>query len=372
MFANKKNEDQSFLETLARLNIYAEHYGALSIPPKKQLHVVASGQFSLNQKYSESDYPNLHIFVFKNSRYNIVGTAYKLLRIMRERQLNPSILISGDPIYGFYVAKLIKFFSKRQIPVQIQMHGDLIFSRSKERIAFTIKTMVIFLNLHFAESIRLVAPQQKRQLQKFSKKLSKRCFIAPIPVYVPQDDYRQKYFQGLHIGFLGRLHKERGIRNLVDVYKKILISDPKAEVSIAGLGPELTYVKRELLDKDSESRVRYLGFIAGDDKEDFFRDCSLLLSVAPSESFGMTIREAVLRGVPVIALENTGTKVFKESFSDSVHICDDLNEVIRVSLNLDNCTLSSSVVAHNREVQNKSNVEAIDALVQSWISFETN
>ena len=94
--------------------------------------------------------------------------------------------------------------------------------------------------------------------------------------------------------------------------------------------------------------------------------------MAPSESFGMTIRESILRGVPVVALKNAGTMFFKESFPDSVHICDDLGGAIQVLQKAVNCTLSDDIVERNREEQSQSNMQAINALVNSWIGFESN
>ena len=334
--------------------------------------VIASGKFDLNSDYVESNYPNLKIFALNKSKYSFIGFAFNCLRVIKSHKLNPSILISGDPVYGFFAAKTLIILLKRRVPIQIQMHGDLVFSFSKNRIFFTLKSLIILMNIHFADSIRLVAPHQQMQLKRFSSKLIRRCFIAPIPVHIPQEDYSQRYFEEVHVGFLGRLHKERGIRNFVSIAKEILAADTDAKILIAGVGPELDFMKSNLLDSDFVTRVNFLGFVSGSKKEDFFRDCSVLLSTAPTESFGMSIRESVLRGVPVIALANTGTRVFKQNFPDSVQVCADDDGAIQALRGLEKCTLSEVTVAHNRNEQQHVNIQAVNALVDSWARFETN
>jgi hypothetical protein len=59
---------------------------------------------------------------------------------------------------------------------------------------------------------------------------------------------------------------------------------------------------------------------------EFYRKLNCLLVCAPQEGYGLSIREAVMQGVFVIALENKGTREARELFPESVYLFKTVDE----------------------------------------------
>lgn len=94
--------------------------------------------------------------------------------------------------------------------------------------------------------------------------------------------------------YLGRLSEEKGIRWMIDLF-----SGPAQdyELRIAGDGP----LKSWVIGKQN-SRVRYLGYLSGEEKRKAFSKASALLMPSDCyENFPLVIMEANDRGIPVIA-----------------------------------------------------------------------
>lgn len=111
---------------------------------------------------------------------------------------------------------------------------------------------------------------------------------------------------GFRLAFLGRLAEIKGIEQLIGAAAE-LIDTPNWRLSIAGTG-DPTYIRHltNLIDQHNLSaRVRLVGEVTGDSKEQFFANSDLLILPSHSENFGMVVAEALVRGCPVIA--STGT-----------------------------------------------------------------
>lgn len=372
IFLNKKRYDPSFLQVLERLNLYASNYASRSNLPEAKLTVFTNGEYQDNNSYYESNFPFLRIFKVNGSRINVIGFALQILRTLRVNGIKPSILIAGDPIHGFLVAKILKTLSCLNTPIQIQIHGDLSIVFKRERLLLTLRNLIILINVRFSQSVRVVAIHQIQQLTRFYPKINNRCFVAPIPIDVPKTLYVQKKSNSLHIGFLGRFHAERGVREWLTIALTLLETNPNAIVGLAGSGPELRNFSNQINQTKFVNRVKFFGNVSGIQKEDFFNWCSVLLSTAPTEGFGMSIRESILRGIPVVAFSNSGTKAFKGQFPDSVEIYIDKEEVLRILQDIDLASLSEVTVELNRKQQSKVNQESICSLIDSWIQFEFN
>jgi glycosyltransferase involved in cell wall biosynthesis len=110
---------------------------------------------------------------------------------------------------------------------------------------------------------------------------------------------------GLRLGFLGRLHPKKNLDVLIAALPRL----PEfITLTVAGDGPpELAAAYRKLArELFVEDRVRWLGFVSGAAREDFFRKIDLLCLPSEFECFGMAAAEALVRGIPVLVSPDTG------------------------------------------------------------------
>jgi glycosyltransferase involved in cell wall biosynthesis len=106
-------------------------------------------------------------------------------------------------------------------------------------------------------------------------------------------------------GYLGRLASEKGVNVLLAAFAtlkhhNVLPHPTRIKLLIAGKGPAEKDLKRLAVDLGLKDNVVFLGMIKK--KTDFFSqvDCVIIPSIQ-AESFGLTIIESMMAGLPVIA-----------------------------------------------------------------------
>jgi glycosyltransferase involved in cell wall biosynthesis len=137
------------------------------------------------------------------------------------------------------------------------------------------------------------------------------AIVAP-PCPPPPDgmaSYRET--DGPHIGFLGRIVREKGLEYLVRGFRAL--PDPDARLLIGGdfthvAGGSVVQQVRAAIGDDP--RIRLLGFVPEDRIGDFYAslDVFTLPSVNAFEAFGIVQAVAMLAGVPVLSSDIPGVR----------------------------------------------------------------
>ena len=116
---------------------------------------------------------------------------------------------------------------------------------------------------------------------------------------------------GPHIGFLGRIVREKGLEHLVRGFRAL--PDPDARLLIGGdfthvAGGSVIAQVRAAIDDDP--RVRLLGFVPEERLGEFYAslDVFTLPSVNAFEAFGIVQAVAMLAGVPVLSSDIPGVR----------------------------------------------------------------
>ncbi|HEY4955463.1 MAG TPA: glycosyltransferase family 4 protein [Gemmatimonadaceae bacterium] len=137
-----------------------------------------------------------------------------------------------------------------------------------------------------------------------------------LPVPTPGVTYRRNPSADPTFLFCGRLDVEKGVEYLVRAFTEVRRTAPRAQLRIAGRGPELDRLVALAGELDVGDAVSFLGWLLPNDIEAELSRAWVL--VAPSlwaEPLGLVALEAIVRGVPVIA---TSTGGFAETVEESV------------------------------------------------------
>ena len=136
--------------------------------------------------------------------------------------------------------------------------------------------------------------------------------VVPPPCAPPppgEPTYRET--GGLHVGFLGRIVREKGLEYLVRGFRAL--PDPDARLLIGGdfthvAGGSVIDQVREAIGDDE--RIRLLGFVPEERIGDFYAslDVFTLPSVNAFEAFGIVQAMAMLAGVPVLSSDIPGVR----------------------------------------------------------------
>ncbi|MGW3149534.1 glycosyltransferase family 4 protein [Streptomyces sp. NPDC001177] len=121
---------------------------------------------------------------------------------------------------------------------------------------------------------------------------------------------RYRRTRGLHVGYAGRVHSEKGIHYLVAAFR--MIPDPDARLLIAGdyvmvAGGSSIDLLREAAGGDP--RIVFLGLLTGRELNDFYASIDVLSLPSVVESFGIVQVEAMTAGVPAVTTDSPGGRV---------------------------------------------------------------
>ena len=111
--------------------------------------------------------------------------------------------------------------------------------------------------------------------------------------------------------FLGRLHPKKGVDALIDAWR--LVQDGFADWRVVIAGNDVDHwgpsgyldALRRRVETSGAARVSFSGELRGRHKWDAYRNAALCVLPSHSESFGMTVAEALAAGTPVITTRET-------------------------------------------------------------------
>lgn len=244
---------------------------------------------------------------------NFAQFAYQAAKEIKRAKLAPSILVVGDPWESYWAARLTRFLSGLNCPIQVQLHGDFgnpvwIELNWRNRL----RSYALGYAIRNSESIRTVSEfQTEFVVAKFNIKRHK-VFVCPPPLnssYLTQKrNPRRRENKELTLAFIGRLHSERGTAHLRELVAKLKSEGINFKLLVLGSGPEERKLRKEISKLLPPIQNEFYPFLQPRDMATFWAQTDLVLSLAPSESYGRAMREALLFGIPVLAVESSGVK----------------------------------------------------------------
>jgi len=117
---------------------------------------------------------------------------------------------------------------------------------------------------------------------------------------IQPDPYENKQFDAV---FVGRIAKEKGIFDLLQVWQEVLRKNNSARLLIIGSGPETQKVKDFIKDSILQNNVIVCGRV--DDKTLYYLMKASRVFVFPSrfEGWGLSVAEAMACGLPVVCYD---------------------------------------------------------------------
>jgi len=308
------------------------------------------------------------IYYISKPTFNVLKFALKSAYLINNKKWKVELLVASDPWESFWCAHLIKKFIRTDTPIQIQVHGDIANPIWRE-IDLRNRLRYIFLNksLSKATSIRCVTGYQAELMIKYLGVNSKKIDIIPVPISELGKLRKREFLKLKSIGFIGRIHHDRGINDFIDLIKNINSQNKDFDIIIAGTGPQKKQFLNQLNLILPEARVLYLGQLPQEKLTKLWKQIGVLVSMAPVESYGRVMREALVAGVPVWATESSGVKDLMDKCEKGTVKILDLNKSAS-SLNQDFEILLKTKVSPKfaKEFIKENNTYAAK-LAQSWV-----
>ena len=114
--------------------------------------------------------------------------------------------------------------------------------------------------------------------------------------------------------FLGRMHPQKGLFDLVKIWKIVCTKRPDSRLGIIGGGGEEWFdkLKNEINASGVSENIDILGFKEGEEKIRILKSARCFVMPSHYESWGMVAVEAMASGLPVVAYD---LPIFREIFS---------------------------------------------------------
>ena len=132
--------------------------------------------------------------------------------------------------------------------------------------------------------------------------------VKPKCVYIPNAiDYFPKQLSNLqekNIISVGRISKEKGYLDLIDVYNLVYQKYPSWHLHIIGDGPEANLLKKKIEDLGLTNNVILHGYQSRDYVNNLLAKSSIYVMTSYTESFGIVLLEAFAFGIPCVAFDS--------------------------------------------------------------------
>jgi glycosyltransferase involved in cell wall biosynthesis len=111
---------------------------------------------------------------------------------------------------------------------------------------------------------------------------------------------KTKLFDGV---FLGRFHQQKGIFDLIEIWKLVCNKKPDARLCVIGSGPRpfVEKVNATIKEHNLSNNIELMGSKTGDEKLMLLKSGCVFLCPSYYESFAIVIAEAMACGLPVVA-----------------------------------------------------------------------
>lgn len=352
-------------DVIQRHNLYAKELANKSIAYKLIILTTTS-----NQKLATNSGNQLGIYQISKPTHNPVRFALKARKILKKHNFDAKLLIAGDPWESFWSSYFLNNFLSKKNPIQTQVHGDIADPYWKKiNLINLARYYLARVSLAKSTSVRAVSRHQAINLsKKFKIDLSK-IDVIPVPIKVPTKSLAitKVTNRPRTIGLVGRIHEDRGIWDFLRLVKSINSSVQDFKVIVIGSGNQKSNFLARLKSIISNSRVIYLGQLSERELKNAWNKIGVLVSIAPVESYGRVMREALLAGVPVWATPTSGAKdLFKECNGGQIKALElsDNPKILNQSFEL---LLKSKINLKFRNKFIKENSGYAAELVNSWM-----
>jgi len=125
------------------------------------------------------------------------------------------------------------------------------------------------------------------------------------PTKIPEP--KKKKYEAV---FIGRFHPQKGVLELIDIWKRVVEKRPEAKLAMIGNGPLITEIKSKIKKEKLEKNIDLLGFLDGIPKIKIFKSSKIVVHPAIYDSGGMAACEAMAAGLPGVSFDLEALKTY--------------------------------------------------------------
>lgn len=223
------------------------------------------------------------------------------------QQVGRSDVVHVTGTYNWFLPLVVGKSRRLRKPVVVSAHGSLLPEARENRALRkrVFDTMVQGRALRGVSAFHATSEVEALALRVLLP--GARVAVVPNGVDVPIAPPKREDNRPPYLLYLGRLHPYKKVAGLVRAFEAAVKAEPRGTggdwaLVIAGEGEpsyrrELERVARECGVSD---RVRFQGYVVGDEKSGLLANAGVLVLASKSENFGMSVAEALAHGTPCV------------------------------------------------------------------------
>lgn len=237
----------------------------------------------------------------KKNIINFIKETYKglyCLFLRRKRTItaikecNSDIIISTRVLFNNWLGKYGSKKAKKIGWEHNHHHGDIKYIESVVKSVKKLDNLVLV-----SSSLR----QDYKNELKVKKYKCKSLYIPNVIDNIPKDVSQLK---GNRLISVGRFSREKGMPDLIDVFKLLHEENSDLRLDLVGDGAQKNMIVDKIYEYHLEDCVTVHGFLSKKEIDKLLNKASIYLMCSYTESFGIVLIEAMSHGLPCIAFSS--------------------------------------------------------------------
>lgn len=311
----------------------------------------------------------LEVFGYQGNRRLSPRFIYTTIKFLNRQRFGKLLMIAGDPWESAVSVRIIGRLIRTKFSTQVQIHADITSSAWTEiSLINRLRKFLLQFILKKFDSIRVTSGEILIGIAELYKIPQNKIIVSNLRLNLePEASAALAQTRPRIISFVGRLEKDRGLETFVEIVKNIAGLD--LHVNIVGAGSYGGEIKNELEKILGAEKIHFWGELKPQEMASIWSQSGILVSTAPSESFGRTIREAACFGIPVLGVASRGFKEFTTFASVPwIRILDPEWNNDEIQANVEELLrIETSLIV--REKILKIQDEQSDILIKEWLSL---
>jgi glycosyltransferase involved in cell wall biosynthesis len=249
----------------------------------------------------------------------VVRAFFKSFSIVR-REKPKFLFVPNNTLPNLFLGYIVCSFLRLPLLVVVH-HIDVPFLSGKSccslynayriikysRVVSLIKTFTFYLTLSFLKKAKAII-----SVSNFTAKALRVHGVSDVKIFVSGNAVNvnfisnikplnaEKVYDGV---FVGRIAKEKGVFDLLNVWKRIVEKKNDAKLLIVGSGIELQAVKEVIVKFDLENKVFLRGQCSDRELYELLKLSRVFIFPSLFEGWGIAVAEALACGLPVVAYD---------------------------------------------------------------------
>ncbi len=158
----------------------------------------------------------------------------------------------------------------------------------------------------FADYVLINNELEKKQFPRLTRQkkvivLIGAVNINDIEIFMKKNRQLKKMYDAV---FQGRFHPQKGVVELIEIWKKVVSKESTAKLVMIGDGPLMEDARRKIKELRLEKNIELLGYVFdGDKKYKTFAQSKIVVHPAFYDSGGMAAAEAMAFGLPCVGFD---------------------------------------------------------------------